>query len=332
MRTERGIEVDGLKVGFPTADGGWCDVVNGVSLVVGAGERVGLVGESGSGKTLTAFACLGLVPEPGRQTGGLVKIAGSDVAGMSEAGLQRLRGSEIGLILQEAAEALNPVYTIGFQLAETIIVHRGINKAEADQLALDLLRETTLENPTEVASSYPHELSGGQAQRAMLALSLAGNPRILIADEPTSALDTLTQAQVIDLLTDLVVEREMGLLFISHDLVVVEKVVDRVAVLFAGRIVEEGATDEVFSDPRHPYTQELLASRPGQRRKARANTIRLPAADHSAGRSGCSYASRCDLVREACWEEDPELCSLGEGRRVRCPVVLRGNDRSSADE
>jgi len=271
MNAERLIEVEELSVGFPTSDNGWKKVVDGVTLAIGAGERVGLVGESGSGKSITALACLGLVPEPGRVTAGSVSVAGADIAKMSGADLGRLRGGEIGIILQEAAEALNPVYTVGFQVKEAISVHRNLRHKEAHREALSLLSDAALEAPGEIARAFPHELSGGQAQRVMLALALAGRPRILIADEPTSALDLLTQAQVIELLDRLVEDRGMGLLLISHDLVVVEGVVDRVAVMLEGRIVEEGPTDGVFSSPRHPYTRMLLASAPGQMAGHHAN-------------------------------------------------------------
>ena len=264
MNPEPLIEIEELQVGFPTSAGVFWNVVDGVTLNVGAGERVGLVGESGSGKSITALACLGLVPEPGRVTGGSVSVGSADIAMMSGVGLNRLRGREIGIILQEAVEALNPVYTVGFQVTEAIAVHRGLGHRDAYREALSLLSDAALEAPEEIARAYPHELSGGQAQRVMLALSLAGRPRILIADEPTSALDLLTQAQVIELLDHLVEERGMGLLLISHDLVVVKDVVDRVAIMFEGRIVEEGPTETVFSSPRHPYTRMLLASAPGR--------------------------------------------------------------------
>jgi ABC-type dipeptide/oligopeptide/nickel transport system ATPase component len=265
MNAETLIEIEELQVGFPTSEGGFENAVDGVTLAISAGERVGLVGESGSGKSVTALACLGLVPEPGRVTGGSVSVAGADISKMSVASLNRLRGRTIGVILQEAAEALNPVYTVGFQVTEAVAIHRHLRRREAQREALSLLSDAALEAPEEIARAYPHELSGGQAQRVMLALALAGRPRILIADEPTSALDLLTQAQVIKLLDRLVDEGGMGLLLISHDLVVVEGVVDRVAVMFEGRIVEEGATDTVFSSPRNPYTRMLLASAPGRK-------------------------------------------------------------------
>jgi len=264
MNTETSIVIEDLRIGFPTSEGGFENAVDGVTLAIGAGDRVGLVGESGSGKSLTALACLGLIPEPGRVTGGSISVSGIDISAMSTADLGRLRGREIGIILQEAAEALNPVYTVGFQVAEAVAVHRHLRNREAQRATLSLLSDAALEAPEKIARAYPHELSGGQAQRVMLALALAGRPRILIADEPTSALDLLTQAEVIELLDRLVDESGMGLLLISHDLVVVEGVVDRVAVMFEGRIVEEGSTEAVFSSPRHPYTRLLLASAPGR--------------------------------------------------------------------
>ncbi len=264
MNADTSIEIQELRVGFPTLDGGFENAVDGVTLKVGAGERVGLVGESGSGKSLTALACLGLVPEPGRVTGGSVSVGEVNVLTMSCADLNRLRGAEVGIVLQEAVEALNPVYSVGFQVAEAVAVHRNLGHGEAYREALSLLSDAALEAPEEIAGAYPHELSGGQAQRVMLALALAGRPRFLIADEPTSALDVLTQAQVIELLDTLIDKGGMGLLLISHDLVVVEGVVDRIAIMHEGRIVEEGPTDAVFSSPRHPYTRMLLASAPGR--------------------------------------------------------------------
>lgn len=192
-------------------------------------------------------------------------MAGADISKMSGADLDRLRGGKIGIILQEAVEALNPVYTVGFQVMESVAVHQSLGRREAGRVAVSLLAEAALEAPEEIARAYPHELSGGQAQRVMFALALAGRPRILIADEPTSALDLLTQAQIIELLDRLVEEGGMGLLLISHDLVVVKSIVDRVAVMNQGQIVEEGPIDTVFSSPRHPYTRMLLAAAPGRK-------------------------------------------------------------------
>lgn len=264
MHSEPLVRITDLRVGFPSPDDGWKRAVDGVTLTVGAGERVGLVGESGSGKSLTALACLGLVPEPGRVTGGSVAIDGTDLSTMSDADLARLRGKIVGLLMQEAMEALNPVYSVGFQVAETVAVHRGVSRKAAYLEALSLMSDAALEDPEKIARAYPHELSGGQAQRVMLALALAGRPRILIADEPTSAIDVLAQAQVIELLDRLVADNAMSLLLISHDLAVVRGLVDRVAVMREGQIVEQGPVAEIFSSPRHASTRMLLESAPGR--------------------------------------------------------------------
>jgi oligopeptide/dipeptide ABC transporter ATP-binding protein len=332
MQTDTAIELDRLTVSFPAQDGGWVDAVDGVTLTVGEGERVGLVGESGSGKSLTALACLGLVPEPGRLGGGSVKVFGTTIDGMSNARLQRLRGSEVGLVFQEAIDALNPVYRVGFQLAETIRVHRGLGLKDASREALALLGDAALDHPTEIARAYPHELSGGEAQRVMVALALAGGPRMLIADEPTSALDSLTQAQVIDLIGGLARQRNMGLLLISHDLAVVEGTVDRVAVFFSGRILETGPTLEIFSQPLHPYTQELLTSAPGRRRKPTSLPLRKRHNDRSVGDGGCRYAGRCEMARPSCLEAEPELTEMGGDRSLRCPVVLNQHQGTGFDD
>ena len=260
------LRVHELTVGFPSSEGGWLPAVEGVSLTVKRGERVGLVGESGSGKSLTALACLGLVPEPGRIFGGEVSVGGIDAVGQSEGQRSPLRGATVGLVLQEAGGALNPVFTAGFQLEETLRVHRDMGRGEARERALDLLAAVAVEEPEVVMRAYPHELSGGQAQRVMLALALAGEPELLIADEPTSALDLMTQTQVLELLQDLIVERGLALLLISHDLTVMAGMVERVIVMHAGRIVEEGPTKVLFSDPLHPFTRLLLASVPGRLR------------------------------------------------------------------
>jgi oligopeptide/dipeptide ABC transporter ATP-binding protein len=322
MATEHRLDVRWLRVGFPEANGGWRTVVDGLSLQVGDGERVGLVGESGSGKSITALACLGLVPEPGRITDGTVIVAGRDIASLPPPELRRIRGGELGLVLQEATAALNPVYTVGYQIAETVAAHREIDRSRARAEALELLAEAALDSAGEIARSYPHELSGGQAQRVMLALALAGGPRCLIADEPTSALDLATQARVLELLDRLADAHGLGLLLISHDLVVVEGVVDRVAVMYAGRIVEEAPTADLFTEPLHPYTRLLLASAPGRRRRAVAAKWNAPRQASSPVEIGCRFHTRCPMAIDACRIEEPALVDLGSGRRLRCPVVL----------
>ncbi len=321
MRLNYVLEVDDLTVGFPSPADGWTHPVESVSLTVSAGERLGLVGESGSGKSLTALACLGLVPDPGRVLGGSSRAGGTDVMAASQEELRRLRGGVVGLVLQEAAEALNPVYTVGFQIAETVSAHHGVTHREAHKRAIELLAEVAVGEPENIARAYPHELSGGEAQRVMLALALAGRPRLLIADEPTSALDVVTQAQVLELLEKLTREQGLALLLISHDLRVVESAVERVIVMYAGRVIEEGPTAEIFSSPLHPYTKMLLASAPG-RRKHRGSSLRTPTPSlaQPVG-SGCRFSHRCPIAEPGCSEEEPALLAAGPGRRVRCPLT-----------
>ncbi|MCG6947977.1 MAG: ABC transporter ATP-binding protein [Acidobacteria bacterium] len=329
MNAEPSIEIEDLTISFPSSRGDWRHAVEGLTLRVGARERVGVVGESGSGKSLTSLAIIGLVPEPGRVTGGSVRVAGVEVSEMSGSDLLQLRGRVIGTILQEPAESLNPVFTTGFQIAETVAVHRHLGRADAARVSLSLLGAAAIDAPEEIFRAYPHQLSGGQAQRVMVALALAGKPRLLIADEPTSALDSLTRSQVIELLDRVVTERGMGLLVISHDLAVVASLVDRIAVMFAGRIVEEGPAESVFSEPLHPYTKMLLASTPGSGQIDSAASPIHGFLERSISHRGCRFADRCDLATDSCRDLEPDLEDLGQGRRVRCPVVTSG--RKSED-
>jgi len=326
MRGQPFLELDDVTISFPTPTGGWNSAVEGLSLTVAEGERVGLVGESGSGKSLTALGCLGLVPEPGRIVGGRVTVDGRSVLSTAEDATSQLRGGLIGLVLQEAGGALNPVYTVGYQLVETIAVHRKLGRAEKCREALELLTEVAVDNPDEVAAAYPHELSGGEAQRVMLALALAGRPQMLIADEPTSALDLVTQAQILALLERLTRERGIGLLLISHDLAVITEMVDRVMVMYAGQVVEEGSTKSIFTAPLHPYTQLLLASIPG-RRKSRSNEAEIPT-DLQSGTAtaGCRFVHRCAIAQPSCRQTRPPLTRVGGDRLLRCPVVAETRD------
>ena len=255
MRADPLLEVDGLEVAFPDGRDSWRAVVNSVSFSVGAGERVGLVGESGSGKSLTALAILGLVPEPGEIRAGRVMVDGVEASG-----IPGFRGGVVGLVFQEAGSALNPVYSVGFQLVETLEAH-GIARGEAARKkALSLLTEVALDDPEPIFAAYPHQLSGGQAQRVMLALALAGEPRVVVADEPTTALDLITEAQILELLVRITDDRGLGLLLVSHDLAVIGQLVHRVVVMHSGRIVEEGPTAKVLQAPKHPSTRSLVAA------------------------------------------------------------------------
>ncbi len=266
------LEVRDLEIAFP-AERGWSPVVRGAAFDVGRGEVVGLVGESGSGKTLTALSLLGLVPPPGRVTAGSARLqpaapAAPDAAGavdllrLDPRGLQAVRGGRIGLVFQEPATAFNPVYSIGFQIAEAVRAHRPVSRREAREEAARLLDRVALADARRRLDDYPHQLSGGQRQRAMIAMALAGGPDLLLADEPTTALDVTLQAQILELLDEL--RRSLGLavLLITHDLGVVAETCDRVVVMHAGQVVETAAVGELFRAPAHPYTRELLDALP----------------------------------------------------------------------
>jgi len=307
-----------FTVEYPSAGGGWREVLSGLTMVISTGEHVALVGESGSGKSVAALAALGLVAPPGRVSRGRVRVAGLDLAEADTEQLRRVRGREIGLVFQEPSGAFNPVLAIGPQIVETVLAHRSVSRREASRIARDLLARTALEAADGVFGAYPHQLSGGQVQRAMIALALAGEPGLLIADEPTTALDLRTQARILELLRSLADEGR-ALMLISHDLAVVEGLVDRVVVLFAGEVVEAAPSKSLFGDPLHPYTRQLLeAARPdGRARRAGADR---PA---RAASSGCRFADRCDLVEPECRRAHPALEPAGSSRFVRCPVALR---------
>ena len=265
-REEALVRVEELTVRFPV-EGGHRTVVDDVSFEVHAGEVLGIVGESGSGKSITSLSLLNLVDDPGEIVSGRVLLDGKDVLRMRGTALQRVRGAEIGMIFQEPMRSLNPVFTIGKQLIETIRAHEDVKPADAYDRSVDWLRRVGLPNPERVMRSYPHEMSGGMLQRAMIAVALCCRPRLLIADEPTTALDVTIQAQIIDLLLDLRDETGMAMLFITHDLGVIAEVADSVLVMYGGHVVERGDVFSLFDDPQHPYTDALLKARPmpGQR-------------------------------------------------------------------
>jgi ABC-type dipeptide/oligopeptide/nickel transport system ATPase component len=259
------LSIQDLEISFPIA-GQWTPVVRGVSLTVGRGEFVGLVGESGSGKTLTALSVLGLVPPPGRVTAGRVLLEGrggpADLLALAEREMRRVRGGRVAMVFQEPATALDPVYTIGFQIAEAIQAHRRMSRREARNEAVRLLERVALPDARRRLEDYPHHLSGGQRQRAMIAMALAGEPDLLLADEPTTALDVTLQAQILELLQDLRADLGLSVLLITHDLGVVAETCDRVVVMRRGEVVEEAEVGALFRAAVHPYTRELLAAVP----------------------------------------------------------------------
>jgi oligopeptide transport system ATP-binding protein len=311
------LEVDGLRVEFGRLPA-TVQAVQRVSFSVAAGETVAVVGESGSGKSVTGLAIMGLIEPPGRMTEGDVRLAGKALSGISEAEYRRIRGDDLAMVFQDPLSALNPVRRIGDQIAEAARVH-GASRRNARTRAIEMLERVGVVPAARRARSYPHELSGGMRQRVMLAMALINRPQVLIADEPTTALDVTTQAQILELLADLQAEMGLALVVVSHDLGVVAGIADRVLVMYAGRIVEEGPTDRVFAAAGHPYTRGLLASVP-RADDSRPVLAAIPGnpPDPTALPSGCPFHPRCVLAEAVCVEKRPELRILTGGHRAAC--------------
>ena len=316
------LEIRGLKTHFKTDDG-WVHAVDGVDLSVDSGETVCLVGESGSGKSVTAMSVLKLVPmPPGRIVAGQVLWDGRDLVPLPPAEMQRLRGREIGVVFQEPMTALNPVYTVGEQICEGLRLHEGLSRAAALERATELLALVHIPQAARRVHDYPHQFSGGMRQRVMIAMALACQPRLLIADEPTTALDVTIQAQILDLLTELKERLGMAILLITHAMGVVAEVAQRVVVMYAGQVIEEGSVEEVFERPWHPYTQGLIRSIPridaDASRGARLVSIPGTVPSLIEPPPGCRFAPRCAHVRAACTQATPALRAVGTGHRVAC--------------
>ena len=312
------LEVRGLEVTFETS-GGTLRAVDGVSYDIAPGRTLGVVGESGGGKSMTALAILRLVPEQGRITAGRVALDGVDLTGLSEAGMEAVRGDRIAMIFQEPMTSLNPVLTIGEQIAEVYLIHRKATRKEALGEAVELLAKVRIPDPAARAMDYPHRLSGGMRQRAMIAMALACRPALLIADEPTTALDVTIQAQILELMLEIQDEMGMAIQFISHNLGVISEVADEVAVMYAGRIVERASTRAILDQPLHPYTKGLIETVPviGKRqRRLAAIPGAVPDLMHLP--SGCRFSDRCALADKACREAEPELTDWGGGHFAAC--------------
>jgi peptide/nickel transport system ATP-binding protein len=292
--------------------------VDGVSLDVDEGECVGIVGESGCGKSTTGLSIMRLLPNNGHLTGGSVTLLGRDLAGLSEKEMRSVRGDEVALIPQDPMTSLNPTITIGRQIAEGVLLHRSVSRPEARTRALEVLRQVEMPQPEERLDQYPHELSGGLRQRVMIAMALACDPKLLIADEPTTALDVTIQAQILDLIDDLRQRLSMAVVLITHDMGVIAGRTDRVVVMYAGKVVEEAETGELFGRIRHPYSQALLASVPKleQRRNDRLLSIPGLPPDLSKEIVGCRFAPRCLFATDVCRESEPELTLDSSGRRI----------------
>lgn len=324
------LQVSDLSVEFRTTKG-WIRVVDQVSFELSEGEVLGLVGESGSGKTVTALAILGLVRPPiGRVSTGHVTLRGQEIIGLPLNELNKIRGKDIGIIFQEPVRSLNPAFTVGDQITETLLSHTDVSRREASDKAIEMLRLVNIDNPERVIGRYAHQLSGGMCQRVMIAMALICEPRVLVADEPTTALDVTVQAQVLDLLKDLQKRLRLAILFITHDLSVVADMCDRVQVMYAGQIIESAPVTDLFQRPQHPYTEGLLASIPNILSKsARFDAIPGRVPPPTAWPKGCRFHTRCRYSKEdICTEHVLPLRSLMDNRLSRCARVddltLRG--------
>ncbi len=317
------ITVDSLKTHFFTDDG-VVRAVDDVSLVIPKGKTLGLVGESGCGKSVTALSIIRLISKPGRVVAGQVTMNDNGqpvvLTDLSEARMRKVRGAQIAMIFQEPMTSLNPVFTIGAQIVEAIRLHQNVGKAEARLRALKVLEKVRISEPERRVRQYPHEFSGGMRQRAMIAMALSCNPRLLIADEPTTALDVTIQAQILDLLRQLQADLGMSILIITHDLGIMAETADDVAVMYASKVVEYAAVDELFGKPLHPYTHGLFRSRPemGKSKSEKLNTIpgMVPSPLHFP--AGCKFHPRCPYCQSRCKTEEPALREIRPGHQIRC--------------
>ncbi|MEQ9814644.1 MAG: ABC transporter ATP-binding protein [Azospirillaceae bacterium] len=294
-------------------------ILEDVSFAVAPGEVLGVVGESGSGKSMLALTLMNLLPRPIRRTAGRIALGGTELTGLSDRAWRDYRGRDMAMIFQEPMTSLNPVMRIGRQIMEVLVRRRGMSGRAAEKEAIRLLERVEISSPRERLRAYPHELSGGMRQRAMIAIALAANARLLIADEPTTALDVTIQAQILDLLRQLQAEMGMALILITHDLGVVAEMAHRVMVLYAGRVAELAPVEDIFYQPRHPYTQALLDSIPSvEARRERLATIEGSVPVAGAMPPGCRFAPRCPLARAPCTAAPPPVMPVGEGHGVAC--------------
>lgn len=317
------LKIKNLKTFFYTYDG-VAKAVDGISYWLSAGESLGIVGESGCGKSVSALSILRLIPDPpGRIVEGQIYFKETNLLELSYDRMREIRGNRISMIFQEPMTSLNPVFTVGHQIAEAFRLHQGLTRKEALDKSIEALRLVNIPSPEKCVSQYPHELSGGMRQRAMIAMALACNPEILIADEPTTALDVTIQAQIIDLMLQLKEELGMAIILITHDLGIIAETAKRVIVMYAGKIVEEAPTRTIFKAPLHPYSQGLLQSMPRLGDKVRVGRVRLeeiPGIVPSLYElpAGCRFSTRCRHTMEICRKEEPELEEIEEGHFCRC--------------
>jgi oligopeptide/dipeptide ABC transporter ATP-binding protein len=311
------LEVRDLKIDF-RIDEQYYTAVQDVSFDIREGETLGLVGESGCGKSVTSLALMGLL-QPPTKISGQVSYQGRNLLGLSNAQMRHIRGNELSMIFQEPMTSLNPVHRIGTQVGESLVLHRGMSARQARNEAIELLKKVGIPRAEQIVDEYPHQLSGGMRQRVMIAIAMACNPKLLIADEPTTALDVTIQAQILDLMRNLASENGTSILLITHDLGVVAEMCDRVAVMYAGKIVEQGDVRQIFKNPQHPYTKGLLNSIPkltGERERLHPIDGNVPSLRNMP--KGCRFAPRCPFAMEKCFEQDPEFYEIEGGHKSRC--------------
>ncbi|MGB2399843.1 MAG: ABC transporter ATP-binding protein [Candidatus Puniceispirillaceae bacterium] len=314
------LDVKNLRVEFNTR-GGIVPVLDNLSFSLDRGERIGFVGESGCGKSMTALALMGLLPSIGRVASGQILFKGQDIVNASTKRMQDIRGNEISMIFQEPMTSLNPVFTIGSQIAEVLHRHRNMDKSEALKTAVDLLDAVKIPDARNRIASYPHQMSGGQRQRVMIAIALACEPEILIADEPTTALDVTVQAEIFDLLRDIGVQTNTAMILITHDMGAVRQMAQRMLVMYAGRKVEEGTVDQIIKSPRHPYTEGLISCVPHIRKGADRLPNTLPEIDGivpditSFGKDQCLFAPRCERLTQQCLDRKPDHQMIGKAKQ-----------------
>ena len=326
------LEVRDLTTQFPTR-AGLVRSVDGVSFDIGEGELVGLVGESGCGKSITALSIMRLISSPGRIVSGSIRFKGEQLTTAATDRMRAIRGNDIAMIFQDPMTSLNPVYTVGEQIAEALRLHRRLDKKAAWAAAVEAMREVSIPSPETRAKDYPHQLSGGMRQRVMIAMALACDPELLIADEPTTALDVTIQAQILELLDELRRSRRLAVLLITHDLGVVAEVADRVCVMYTGKIVEQADVETLFADPKHPYTRGLLRSVPkltevGIAKAERLLTIEGTVPSPTDLPDGCHFAPRCEFRMERCTHGEIPLYTQIDGAKVRC-VLYEENARAA---
>ena len=320
------LRVENLVTRFYT-DEGVVKAVDGNSFGLDADEALGVVGESGSGKTVTALSIMRLIENPGRIEGGKIIFLGEDLLRKSEREMRRIRGREISMVFQDALSSLNPTLTVGAQIARVLRNHMRISRRDGRRRAIELLAAVGIPEPAKRASHYPHQLSGGMRQRALIAMAISCNPKLLILDEPTTALDVTIEAQIFELIGKLKRELGMGVFLITHDLSVVASFCQRVIIMYAGKIVEEAPVDELYANPLHPYTLGLLRSIPPLEGEAeRLESIPGEVPDLISLPPGCNFSPRCPLADERCWQTEPELLEASPGHRVACWKAGKGGE------